>query len=107
MSDIDTYVVGSGGKPTIKKDPNATLDYPFDWSVWLGLINDTIASVTWIIDASLTSVATGFTAVTATIFVSGGVAGTTVPITCRITTAGNGTSPRIEDRTILLKITER
>lgn len=103
MSDIDTYVLTNGGKPTIKKDPNSRLDYPFDWSEWLAEINDTIASVTWVIDASLTQYSSSFTAVTATIFVTGGTVSTTVPITCRITTVGG----RIEDRTIYLKIVQR
>ena len=39
-----------------KKDPNATLDYTFDWSAWLTPIADTITSVTWVLSAGLTSV---------------------------------------------------
>lgn len=103
MADIDTYTVGSGGMPQIKKDPNAILDYPFDWSLWLNFVGDTIASVIWVLDASLTKVSSSFTGLTATIFVSGGVVGTTVMLTCRITTAGG----RTEDRSILLKIVSR
>lgn len=104
MSDLDTYVTTSG-KATIKKDPDAVLDYVFDWSKWLALVNDTIASVTWILDPLLTKVSSSFTAVTATAFISGGgtVFGAMLPVTCRIVTAGG----RTEDRTIYLKITAR
>lgn len=104
MADIDTYTT-TAGKPTIKKDPDSTLDYPFDWSKWLALINDTIASVLWILDPTLTLASSSFTAVTATAFISGGLLaiGTSVPVTCRITTAGG----RVDERTILLKIVER
>lgn len=102
MADIDTYY-DSGGKPTIDKDPNARLDYPFDWSKWLLGIGDTIASVVWVLDPSLTKSSESFTAVTATVFITGGVVGTRCPVTCRITTAGG----RTDDRTIYLKIVER
>lgn len=104
MATIETYVV-SAGKATIKKDPNATLDYSFDWTAWLALAADTIASVVWIKDAALTVVSQSFTARTATVFLSGGVAGTVLSLTCRITT--NSTPPRVEDRTVYLKIVER
>ena len=40
----DTVSVSSSGKASIKKDPNAVLDYPFDWTDWLDLINDEIAT---------------------------------------------------------------
>ena len=102
MADIDTYVT-VGTRVTIKKDPNATLDYPFNWSDWLTAISDTIASVTWTLDTSLTLVSSSFTAVTATAFISGGTAGTTVSVACKITTAGG----RIDERTIWLKIVQR
>ena len=32
------------------KDPDATLDYSFDWSPWLG--TDTISTSQWFIDSS-------------------------------------------------------
>ena len=43
----ETYVVtgtGADAKNTIVKDPNAVLDYTFDWSEWLDAITDTLAS---------------------------------------------------------------
>lgn len=88
---------------TFKKDPNATLDYEFDWSAWLLPMPDTIVSVTWIVSAGLVVVSNSFTTLTATAFVSGGVLDTTEILTCRITTAGG----RIDDRSVNLKIVSR
>jgi len=90
---------------TFKKDPDATLDYEFDWSAWLLPLSDTIASVDWILSDGLTLVADDFTVLTATAFVSGGVLGTDETLTCRITTVS--TPPRVDDRTITLKIITR
>ncbi len=88
---------------TFKKDPDAVLDYTFDWSLYLAPLADAISSVTWILDAPLVKVSSSFTATTATAFVSGGVVGTTLNLVCRITTAAG----RTDDRTIVLKILQR
>ena len=103
----DTYVV-QGGKAIIKKDPDAPLDYLFDWTPYLSDISDTIASVSWVLHSSLTEVSSAFDATHATVWVSGGVApalpaANAIPVTCRITTAGG----RTDDRTIFLKIVSR
>lgn len=99
----DTYTYPSSGFPTIKKDPQATLDYPFDWAEWLTPIGDSIASVTFTVDPSLTKVSQSFTSYVATAVISGGVAGTTVPVACKIVTNGG----RTDERTINLKIVNR
>ena len=88
-----------------KKDPNATLDYTFDWSSYLTPIGDTISTVTWILSNGLTKVSQSNTTTTATAFVSGGTVGETATLTCRITT--NSIPPRVDDRSILLKIVDR
>lgn len=88
-----------------KKDPNAVLDYTFDWTAYLTPLADTIASVSWIISSGLTKVSQSNTTTTATAFISGGVVGKTETLTCRITT--NSVPPRVDDRSVLLKITER
>lgn len=88
-----------------KKDPDATLDYSFDWGPYLTPLTDTIATVQWVLSAGLTKVAESSTATIATIFVSGGVLGEIETITCRITTAAP--IPRIDDRTISLTIVSR
>lgn len=109
MAASDTYIVGSNGKAVIPKDPDATLDYAFDWTLYLADISDTISAATFVLDPSLTQVRSAFNALTATVWVSGGVAPTdpSVPnqlaVTCRITTAGG----RIDDRSVFLKIQPR
>lgn len=94
------------GKPIIVKDPNALLDYTFDWTDWLAGISDTIDTVT--------AVATGVTLddttwddTTVTVWVAGGTVGTQGSVRARITTVGTGAQPRIDDRTIYFKIKER
>lgn len=86
-----------------KKDPNAVLDYTVDWTAYLAPIVDTIATATWIVPATLTKVSDTHSSTTATAFISGGTAGTTETVTCRITTAGG----RTDDRSITLNIVER
>lgn len=86
-----------------KKDPNATLDYSFDWSPYLAPLADTIVSVEWLLSAGLTKVSESMTSTSASVFVSGGVLEEVEQITCRITTAGG----RIDDRTIDLIMVAR
>jgi hypothetical protein len=86
-----------------KKDPNAILDYTFDWSPYLTPLLDTIVSVTWVLSTGITKVSDSHTTTAATAFVSGGVEGSTETLTCRIVTAGG----RTDDRTISLKIVSR
>lgn len=86
-----------------KKDPNATLDYQFDWTEYLAPISDVISSVVWTLSAGLTQVSQSFTATNAIIFVSGGVLDDIETIACKITTTGG----RIDERTIQLNIINR
>ena len=86
-----------------KKDPNATLDYSFDWGPYLTPLGDTIVTVEWVLSPGLTKVSQSNTTTTATVFVSGGVLEETETLTCRITTAGG----RIDDRTIELVMVSR
>lgn len=91
------------GRYLTRKDPDAVLDYPFDWSEWLADVNDTLVS------AEVT--AQGVTAEpiglpvggVVGVMVSGGVAGDAASVTCRITTAGG----RTDDRTLHFVIGER
>ena len=99
-------VDGAGAKPdknTILKDPDAVLDYPFDWTAWLGTTETIVAA---------TGTADGVTQDGITIDVagkivvpilSGGTAGETATYTMHIVTSDD----REEDRTIRLKIAER
>lgn len=82
------------------KDPSSTLDYQFDWGAeWLN--SDTIAASTFtVIPNTITIQSTSFTSTVTTIWLAGGVTGTTYSITNRITTA----SGRVDERTVKLQI---
>jgi hypothetical protein len=74
------------------KDPNAVLDYTFDWTDWLTPVADVIVSVTWLPSTGITVSTTPpptHTSTTATAFASGGVLDADEFLTCRITTAGD------------------
>ena len=101
----ETFKIVSG-KPTIDKDPGASLDYVMDWTDWLAVINDTIVSATAagsgvVVDSC--SVLPGGKCVL--IWVSGGVANVTGNVTIRATTAS--TPPRIDERTMVFKVKQR
>lgn len=98
----ETYDLTNPAKPTIKKDPNAVLDYSIDLTDWLTAVSDTLQtlSVTGdgvVIDSS--SIAGSLV----TAWISGGTAGATATATFRFTTVDG----RTDDRTIWLKIKER
>lgn len=102
---VETYKL-SGGKYVIEKDPNAVLDYGFDWSKYLApLEGDVITDVEFILEATLAEGPLGFSHddTTATVWVQGGEVSKTLRVTCRITTAAG----RIDDRSVFLKIVER
>jgi predicted Abi (CAAX) family protease len=84
------------------KDPDATLDYVWDWTAWL-TDDETIATVEWIVPDGITQGDTSNTTTTATTWFSGGTVGDSYPITCRITTDQG----RIDDRTKTLRIKDR
>jgi hypothetical protein len=83
------------------KDPNAILDYSVDWTEWL--VADTIASVVWTVPAGITQTAVAATTKIATIWLSGGTAGQSYDLICRIATAGG----RTDDRTITITVRNR
>ncbi|HHB12214.1 MAG TPA: hypothetical protein ENK62_03330 [Chromatiales bacterium] len=83
------------------KDPDSTLDYVIDWSSWLG--SDTIASSSWTVPAGLTMTSESNTTTTATVWLSGGSAGSSYQVTNRITTAAG----RVDERSITIEVQER
>ena len=97
----DTFTTGS--KPTLKKDPEALLDYIWDWTDYLTDISDTIETYTVAVEEPLVVEEYDRLGNKITAFISGGVAGTTSVATCHITTVGG----RADDRSIYLKIVER
>jgi len=87
-------------QPDFTKDPDETLDFPFNWKPELN--GDTIFTSSFILPDGLTEVSSSNTTNTATIFVSGGTSGLIYRITNRITTIGG----RTRDRTIHLLVTD-
>lgn len=98
-----TYVVDTKGRAVIDKDPDAVLDYPFDWGPWLQNVSDTIVSHEFIAEDTLVIDSSANDTTTATAWVSGGTAGQIHRLTCRITTADG----RTDDRSVFLKVLER
>lgn len=88
---------------TLQKDPDAVLDYKFDWSAWLG--TDTIASRQVTVDSGLTkdSDAITDTSKSVTVWLSGGAPVTSYSVRCRIVTAGG----RTDDRTVTIKVRQK
>lgn len=83
------------------KDPNAILDYRFDWSTWLD--NDTIAASTWIAPDGITVQSENETTTTATVWLSGGTLSRFYEVVNRVTTAGG----RTDDRTLVVYIQDK
>lgn len=87
---------------TWDKDPNASLPWQFDWTQWL--VADTITGTPVVtVDAGLTSSGQTNTTTKVNITLSGGTVGVTYKVACKITTAAG----LIDERTILIRVTER
>lgn len=83
------------------KDPDAVLDYTFDWTDWLA--GDAIMSYTITVPSGITKnsdseISTG----KIQMFLSGGTAGVTYPIACKIST-----TTRTDERTMQIRCEER
>jgi hypothetical protein len=83
------------------KDPDALLDYGFNWATWLS--TDTISTSTWYVPDDLTNESDGETTTATTIWLSGGTRGVTYTVTNRITTAGG----RTDERSFQIRVTDR
>jgi hypothetical protein len=97
-----------GTKYVVLKDPDAVLDYSFDWSAYLLAGGaDTIASATVTCETGkglvVNSTDPTFPAGVVTGWCSGGTVGQTVGITCQIVTALG----RTDDRTLYVVIKQR
>jgi hypothetical protein len=88
---------------TFVKDPDAILDYSFDWGPWL--VNDTITSSTWIVESGITVVPGSelFTDTVTTLFLQDGTVDAGYEVTNRVVTAAS----RTDERTILIRIKQR
>ena len=83
------------------KDPDAVLDYEWDWSAWLG--TDTIASHTVTAATGLTVDSSTATSTAVTAWLSGGSVGASYAVTCHVVTAAG----REDDRTVTVTVMER
>lgn len=91
----------SGGAPRFTKDPDATLDYLWDWTSWLG--DDEIAFSNFFADLGIIIGSETNTATTATVWLAGGTPGVTYRVTNRITTVQG----REDDRTAAVTVRQR
>jgi hypothetical protein len=99
------------GKASMPHDPDASLDYVENWAPWLDAVGDTISSAVVTVTSGNTppsdvvvdsSIIVGKTV---RAWISGGDPGETVAVRYRITTTNN--PPRIDDRTVFLKVKDR
>lgn len=92
-------------KPRGVKDPDATIDITFDWADWLADIGSpNISEVTFTITGA-SSQGTYPNGTKATVIVTGGIAGSTASVACKIKTA---TTPScIDERTVYLSIEDQ
>ena len=94
------------------KDPDATLDYGFDWnrsatsaaagSGYLAAA-ETITTSTWVVASGLTQSNASNTPTTTTIWLSGGTDGTDYLVTNRIVTSAG----RTDDRSFTVRVRQR
>lgn len=109
--DGNAITTSATGKKSAIKDPEATLDFSFDWSDWLAETGDLLTDHQFtIVDPAgatepLVEVQTLRAEGIVTAFVSGGTVGMTHTLTCRVTT--DSIPPRIDERTLSIKIRER
>ncbi|MGB2807999.1 MAG: hypothetical protein WBC22_09670 [Sedimentisphaerales bacterium] len=90
-----------------KKDPDAVLDYAFDWSgsspgPWLET-GETIESHVVTVDAGLTNDSDSESSGIVTVWLSGGTAGTSYNVACKIVT----NMGRTDERSITILVEER
>lgn len=88
------------------KDPEAILDYIFDWSSWLES-GETISSFVMTVPTGLTegtgTKATAQAAGKVTVWLSNGTAGTGYVVECKITTS----SGRVDERQMVIMVVDR
>lgn len=112
-TDGNAITTKPSGKKYAVKDPNAVLDFTFDWTDWLADLGDTYQTHDFIIEdpdgagVPLVEGQSFYQDGKITVFLSGGTTGMTHKVTCRITTFGSGGTVRIDDRSLYVQIKER
>ncbi len=84
------------------KDPDAVLDYSFDWTDWLAT-SEIIVSHTVTAETGITADSSTESDGKVTVWLSGGTAGENYKVACLITTNAG----RTDERTIWIKVTNR
>ena len=85
------------------KDPASVLDYTIDWGTnWLAA-GETISTSAWTVESGITKDSDSNTTTTATVWLSGGTAGTVYTVTNRITTSAGRTA----ERSLYIKVEDR
>lgn len=87
---------------TFVKDPDAVLDYKFNWSDWLAT-GETISSATVTVQSGLSKDSQTNSTTDVTVWLSGGANGQVYTVQCRITT----NQLRTDDRTFLIRVSDR
>lgn len=88
---------------TWTKDPQAVLDWAFDWSNWLASGETITGTPVVTVDPGLTKDSQSNTGTVVTVWLSGGTLGITYKVACRITT----NQGRTDERTIGIRLTDR
>lgn len=84
------------------KDPDAVLDYAFDWSDWLAA-SEAISSHTVTAEAGITKDSDTESGGVVTVWLSAGTAGNTYTVACEIVTDGG----RTDERTVEIRVASR
>lgn len=84
------------------KDSDAVLDYTVDWTEWLAA-SETISTSVWTVQTGLTVDSSSNTSFVGTVWLSGGVVGTTYTAANKITT----NQGRTDERTLEIRVTNR
>jgi hypothetical protein len=87
---------------TFTKDPDAILDYGFNWTGWLAS-GETIVSASWTIPTGITKTTDQVTTTHTVVWLSGGTVGKTYAIACKITTSAG----RVDERTFRIYVSQR
>lgn len=82
--------------------PTANLDYGFDWSNWLS-VGEIITNSAWVVEAGLVQSNQQISGAVVSLFLSGGVVGTSYKVSNTITTSAS----RVDTRTFSLSCKQR
>mgnify|MGYP001105171166 CR=1 FL=1 len=84
------------------KDPDAVLDYKFDFTTNCLATSETISSHTVTVDTGITKDSDSESSGVVTVWLSGGTAGNSYDVACKIVTNAS----RTDERTITIKVAD-